>query len=90
MGYSALGVVCCGATEGRGILWVGVLLGGGILRWGTVGHDGCWWVPLVPCQSIMTGLPTHSDGLNFTPIQFSPNRTCNVTEFLIFTDSNRK
>jgi hypothetical protein len=43
------------------------------------------------CQSIETGLTTSSDSLNFTSIQFSLNRrTCNVAEFLIFTDMNRK
>ena len=91
VGYSAMGVVCGGATEGRGSLWAGVLSGGGILRWGSVGYDCVGWITLMRCQSIVTGLTTSSDNLNFTPIQFSLNiRTCNVALFLIFTDKNRK
>jgi hypothetical protein len=54
-------------------------------------YDCVGWGILMRCQSIVTGLNTFSDSLNFTPIQFSlKRRTCNVAELLIFTDRNRK
>jgi hypothetical protein len=64
-----------------GYFEVGVLWGMIAIGWGT----------LVRCQSIVTGFTAPSDSLNFTPIQFSlSRRTCNVAEFLIFTDRSRK
>ena len=52
-----------------------------------MGYDCVGWGSLERCQSIATLLTTSSDSLNFAQIQFGLNRrTCNVAEFLIFTD----
>ena len=55
-----------------------------------MGYECVGWFILVSCQSIVTGLTTSWDSLNFKQIQFDLNRrTFNVAEFLILTDRNR-
>jgi len=61
VGYSAVGVVCGGTTEGRGILWAGGSLRRGYfgvgLLWGIIVLSGVLWCGVSLSCMFMYGYP---------------------------------